>query len=270
MTRCAIIGHMAGGAHRAVSVVGAADDVAAQVSVDRTSPVPIYHQVAVQLEALIVAERLPPGARLANEIELADCLGVSRPTMRAAIGYLVDRGLLVRKRGVGTQVMRAQVNRSLALTSLHDDLLQAGRRPTTELLELTDHRAEPDVAAALAVESGTTVTKVCRLRSADGQPIAVLTNHLPRDLVRLDPRGLERHGLYELLRAAGVRIRIADQAVGAASATARQASLLGERRGAALLTMTRTAYDDEGLPVEFGNHVYRASAYRFSMTLVDR
>ncbi len=151
MTRCAIIGLMAGGVRR---LVGAADDVAAQVSVDRTSPVPIYHQVAVQLEALIVAERLPPGARLANEIELADRLGVSRPTMRAAIGYLVDRGLLVRKRGVGTQVMRAQVNRSLALTSLHDDLLQAGRRPTTELLELTDDRAAPDVAAALAVERG--------------------------------------------------------------------------------------------------------------------
>src|SRR3990170_4004234 len=125
--RCAIIGPMAGGPHRTASAVGAADVLAAHVSVDRTSPVPIYHQVALQLEALIVAERLPPGARLANEIDFADRLGVSRPTMRAAIGYLVERGLLVRKRGVGTQVVRAQVNRSLALTSLHDDLLHAGR-----------------------------------------------------------------------------------------------------------------------------------------------
>lgn len=258
---------MAGTARRRGGVVR---DLAAHVSVDRASPVPLYQQMAVQLERLIVAERLPPGVRLDNEIELADRLGVSRPTMRAAIGYLVDRGLLVRKRGVGTQVVRSQVNRSLELTSLYDDLLRSGRRPTTEVLELVTVPAGPDAAAALGIAAGEAVTKVARLRSADGRPIAVLTNVLPAGLAGLGVESLERHGLYELLRAVGVRIRIAEQTVGAAPATARQASLLEERRGAALLTMTRTAYDDEGRAVEYGSHVYRASAYRFSMTLVDR
>jgi DNA-binding GntR family transcriptional regulator len=248
----------------------AADDLAAHLSVDRDSPVPLHQQVAAQLEALIAANMLPPGVRLTNEVELADRLGISRPTVRTAIGHLVDRGLLVRKRGVGTQVVRAQLTRALELTSLHDDLVRAGRRPTTSVLALMETPAAPEVAAALRVPVGAPVVALRRLRCADGEPVALMTNHLPPGLVALNVDDLVGHGLYELLRAAGVRIRIADQSVGAASATAAQARQLGERRGAALLTMTRTAYDDEGRPVEYGSHLYRGSSYRFSTTLVER
>ncbi len=254
----------------ATSAPGVAGDLAAHLRVDRTSPVPLHQQVAAQLEGLIVGGRLPPGARLTNEVELAEVLGISRPTMRTAIAALVDRGLLVRKRGVGTQVVRAQLSRALELTSLHDDLLRAGRRPTTTVLGLAVSAAATDVADALGVAAGTEVTTLRRLRCADGEPIALMTNHLPVGLVTLHVDALVLHGLYDLLRAAGVRIRIAEQSVGAASATAAQARQLGERRGAALLTMTRTAYDDEGRPVEHGNHVYRGSAYRFATTLVER
>ena len=67
-----------------------------------------------------------------------------------------------------------------------------------------------------------------------------------------------------------MRIRIADQSIGAAAATAAQARQLGERRGAPMLTMIRTAYDDGGEPVEYGTHLYRGSAYRFATTLVSR
>ena len=246
------------------------DDLAAHLSVDRGSPVPLHHQVAVQLEAMIAAERLPAGARLTNEVELADRLGVSRPTVRTAIGSLVDRGLLVRKRGVGTQVVGARLDRPLALTSLHDDLVGVGRRPSTTVLELAETPAAPEVASALRVAAGSPVVLLRRLRSADGEPVAVMRNHLPVGLVGLDVAALESHGLYELMRAAGVRIRIAAQSVGAATATAAQARQLGERPGAALLTMRRTAYDDEGRPVEHGSHLYRGSRYRFSTTLVDR
>ena len=70
--------------------------------------------------------------------------------MRAAIGYLVDRGLLVRKRGVGTQVVRAQVDRPLELTSLHDDLRRGGRAPTTTVLELDEVPAGAEPARGAA------------------------------------------------------------------------------------------------------------------------
>ncbi len=91
---------------------------AALPQVDRNSPVPLYFQVAQQLEKLIESGELATGTRLENEIDLADQLGLSRPTMRRAIQYLVDRGLLVRKRGVGTQVLHAKVRRQVELSSL--------------------------------------------------------------------------------------------------------------------------------------------------------
>ncbi len=245
-------------------------DPLALVSIDRRSPVPLYFQVATELQRLIEDDALPTGSRLTNEIEMADRLGVSRPTMRRSIQYLVDRGLLVRKRGVGTQVVRAQVNRTLELTSLHDDLERAGRKPGTRVISVDQVAADAVVAAALELAESTVVWHVRRLRLADGEPIAVMSNYLPVPLVEVSAPLLEEHGLYELIRAAGVRIRIADQTIGATTATTGQARLLGERRGAALLTMSRTAYDDVGKPIEYGTHVYRASRYSFSLTLVER
>lgn len=244
--------------------------VAGQIMVDRNSPVPLYFQVAQELQRLIEHGELPAGSKLGNEIHLADDLGVSRPTMRRAIEYLVQRGLLVRKRGVGTQVVRAQVRRPLELTSLHDDLLGSGRRPRTRVLTLELLPAEEDVAAALGVPVGGDVVHLRRLRYADDEPIALMTNYLPPDLLDADVEELERRGLYDLLRAAGVHIHVADQSISARTATAAEARLLGESRNAALLTMTRTAYDDAGRPVEYGTHVYRASRYAFSLTLVER
>ena len=86
---------------------------APSLQVDRNSPVPLYFQVAQHLEHLIESGELATGTRLENEIDLADQLGLSRPTMRRAMQYLVDRGLLVRKRGVGTQVVNAKVRRKM-------------------------------------------------------------------------------------------------------------------------------------------------------------
>ena len=82
------------------------------VVVNRSSPVPLYFQVAEQIEGAIQGGQLAPGDRIANEVALADQLGLSRPTVRQAIQTLVDKGLLVRKRGVGTQVVNAPIRRT--------------------------------------------------------------------------------------------------------------------------------------------------------------
>lgn len=106
-----------------------ADATALGLGVDRSSPVPLHYQLAQQLEAAIADGRLAAGGLLGNEIELAARLGLSRPTVRQAIQSLVDKGLLVRRRGVGTQVLHSKVRRPLELSSLYDDLEAAGRHP---------------------------------------------------------------------------------------------------------------------------------------------
>lgn len=240
------------------------------VEVDRTSAVPLHVQVARQYERAIRSGDLRPGSRLDNEVRLAERLGLSRPTVRQAIGSLVDQGLIVRKRGVGTQVVHSQVRRPLQLTSLYDDLADAGAEPTTAVRSLGECPADDEVASALDVPSGTAVVRIERTRYAAGDPLALLTNFVPVDLLALSIEALQANGLYQLFRDRGVHLHLAKQQIGARDATAAEARELGERRGAALLAMTRVAYDTAGRAVEYGRHVYRASRYTFELTLVER
>jgi DNA-binding GntR family transcriptional regulator len=237
------------------------------IRVDRSSPVPLYFQVAQHLEHMIESGELPMGTRLENETDLADQLGLSRPTMRRAIEYLVGRGLLVRKRGIGTQVVHAKVTREVELTSLYDDLAKTGRAPSTRVVSFRTEPAPDALAVKLGIAAGTPAYVFERLRFADGEPLALMRNHVPAHLVELTAADLETQGLYNLLRANGVTMRIAKQAIGARAATAAEARALGEAKGAPLLTMERSAYDDQGRAVEHGHHLYRASRYSFDLTL---
>jgi DNA-binding GntR family transcriptional regulator len=239
----------------------------AALLVDRNSPVPLYFQVAQHLEQLIESGDLPTGTRLDNEFDLAGQFGLSRQTMRRAIEYLVDRGLLVRKRGVGTQVVHAKVRRQVELTSLYDDLAKTRRAPGTKVLSFAVGPADDTLAAELGIAAGTDVYVFERVRSAESEPLALMRNHVPASLLRLRPADLETRGLYELLRASGINPRLAKQSIGARAATAAEARALGEANAAPLLTMERWAYDDQGRAVEHGNHIYRASRYSFDLTL---
>jgi DNA-binding GntR family transcriptional regulator len=238
-----------------------------EVALDRGSPVPLYFQVATRLQEQIERGELPVGGRLENEVELADRLGVSRPTMRKAIGYLVERGMLVRRRGVGTQIVHPKVRRPVELTSLYDDLSKTGRQPRTEVRSLEVRAATDAVAEALGAPGGMDVTWIERIRYAGDEPLALMHNAVPVDVVALQVDDLEQRGLYEILRSAGHVPRIATQVVGAKAATAVEARLLGDARGAPMLTMTRTAWDESGRGVEYGAHLYRASRYSFELTL---
>ncbi|MFJ7332901.1 GntR family transcriptional regulator [Streptomyces sp. NPDC101116] len=239
-------------------------------ALDRGSPVPLYHQLAQQLEAAIERGALPPGNLLGNEVDLAVRLGLSRPTVRQAIQSLVDKGLLVRRRGVGTQVVHSQVRRPLELSSLYDDLEAAGQGPATEVVRNEPVPAPCDVAVALGVPEGGEVIVLDRLRLTHGRPVALLRNYLPASLPAFDSARLESTGLYRMLRSAGITLHSARQTVGARAATAQEASRLDEKEGTALLTMRRTAYDDTGRPVEYGTHIYRASLYTFDFQLLIR
>ncbi len=244
------------------------DSVIPPFSIDRGSPVPLYFQIAKHLEDSIVSGAIPPGTIFENEIALADQMGLSRPTMRRAMQHLVDKGLIVRRRGIGTRVIQPKVRRQLELTSLYDDLAGTGREPTTVVLGVETVEADEDLAEKLGIAEGEAVLRLDRLRSADDRPIARMTNFLPARLGTFDEDALASAGLYQLLRARGIQLHAATQTIGARTATTAEAKLLQESRGSALLTMQRITYDDHGIAVEFGSHLYAASRYAFEISLL--
>jgi DNA-binding GntR family transcriptional regulator len=240
------------------------------MDLERSGPIPLYFQVAKRIEQAIVDGELKPGSRLENEIALGERLGLSRPTVRRAIQELVDKGLLVRRRGIGTQVVHGQVTRGVELTSLFDDLLRTGKKPETRLLEASIVEADAKIAGVLSVDEGTPSLYLHRVRLAGGVPVAVMENWLPADFVDLSPTEIVDYGLYQLLRSRGVTMRVAKQRIGARKATNEEADLLEIDKHAALLTMDRTAFDNSGRAVEFGHHCYRPDLYSFEVTLVEK
>ena len=240
---------------------------AGAITIDRGSPVPLYFQLAQHFETAIRSGTLKAGARLDNEVELAERLGLSRPTVRAAFLYLANKGMVTRKRGAGTLVAKERIDRDVELTSLFDDLAASGRAPATQVLRNEVGHAPEHVARALQLPDGALVICLERIRFADGEPIALMHNYLPAALVHLTSDMLAEHGLYELLRASGIRLGSATQRMSAKNASAAEARVLKETRGAALMTMERIAYDEADRPVEFGQHLYRASRYAFTTSM---
>lgn len=237
------------------------------IALERNSPVPLYHQLAQSIEQAIADGTLAAGDRFENELSLTSRLGLSRPTARQAIQELVKKGLLVRKRGVGTQVVSSKFSRDERLTSLHDDLIRAGRTPSTVLLEYGWVDARDELADLEVAGSDSPMLRIRRLRLADCKPLAILTNYLPAWL-EVSEADVQHKGLYHCLRAQGVNLRIAHQRVGARLLDQEEAELLDESPPAACLTTVRAAFDDTGRFVEAGRHVYRASEYFIQASLV--
>lgn len=240
------------------------------MDLERSGPIPLYFQVSQKIEKAILSGELPAGSRLENEVALSERLGLSRPTVRRAIQDIVDKGLLVRRRGIGTQVVHGQVTRNVELTSLFDDLARSNKKPTTQVLAVEAVPADAKIAEVLSVDEGTPTLYIHRLRLADDVPMAVMENWLPEDFLDIDRDDLLQHGLYQVLRSRGVTIRVARQRIGARKSTNEEASLLEIDKNSPLLTMNRTAFDGSGRAVEFGHHCYRPDLYSFEVTLVEK
>ncbi|MGB3730441.1 GntR family transcriptional regulator [Microbacterium sp.] len=238
------------------------------LDLDRSGPVPLYYQVSNRLESAIRTGAIPAGARLENEIAIGKRLGISRPTVRRAIQEVVDKGLLVRRRGIGTQVVQSQVTRRVELTSLFEDLQTAEHHPTTRVLVCEVVSASTEVATGLGMAVGDDVFYLRRLRNTDGHPVAVLENYLPMEFSDITVDDLIDRGLYDIMRSRGVSIRVANQKIGARRAQADESTLLEIEKSAPVLTMERIAFDSSGKAVEYGHHCYRPDRYSFETTLV--
>lgn len=103
---------------------GVSESYIPDITLDRSSPVPLYFQISEPIAQLINSGALAADTRLEDELSMAARLHVSRPTARQALQRLVDRGLLTRRRGIGTIVSPRQVHRPMELTSLMRELVK--------------------------------------------------------------------------------------------------------------------------------------------------
>lgn len=228
-------------------------------NVSRASPVPLYHQVAEHLRALIASGELDAGEHLPNEITLAETFALSRPTMRQALDELVRDGLITRRRGVGTVVTPHHFRRTARLTSIYDDLLNAGRTPATKTLSVAVAEGPHDVAVTYGLGPDDRVVALERLRSADGVPLVLMRNWLPIRYAFLVSRDVD--SLYQAMRDRGDVPTTARKSITACAATSRHAELLNVRRGSPLLRVRHVGFAPDGRVLDIGDHLFRADEH---------
>ena len=241
-----------------------------RLQIDKALPTPAYLQLKSKLIHAIEGGDLPAGTALPSERELADKVGLSRMTVRRAFEELVSDKLVEQRQGSGTYVLGERleqpVDRVLGFT---DEVKNLGHKPGSRLLAAAKISAEVHVASALELDADSHILKITRLRTADGEPLAIQTSHLVPELLGLSLERLKRLG--SLYRAIEVQYKLrpqrARQTVSARMPTKREAHLLNMANQVPVLAQERLTFDGEGKPFEYVESAYRGDRYRMALDL---
>ena len=237
------------------------------ISVNKQSAIPYYHQVKEAVKILITGGDLNPGDMLPSEYRLSEQLGISRLVVHRAYRELVAEGLLIRRRAKGTFVAPL-MKRSFTLTgplfSMTEDLSLDALEPSNKILLQEVIEASEDIRNGLKLSEGVTVIHIHNLRMAMQLPFAIEDMYFSHDrfpaMVNLD---LNNRSVYITLeKVYDAQPQEALDLISAGSASIQEARLLGINKGAPVMRVIRTSTDRFGLPVEYSKIVFHAGRYQ--------
>jgi GntR family transcriptional regulator len=225
--------------------------------INRSSPLPYYHQLKQLLVQEITRRGLRPGDLLPGDHALCDTYDVSRTVVRQALTELEFEGVIERIKGKGTFVAQPKTAEGLvqSLTGLFEDVAARGGHLRSDVRTLRVVPADSHIAAELRIEPDTPVVLLERLRFVEELPWVLTVTHLPHDLVPgLEYEDLTNQSLYALLENRyGVRL---------------VRGALEIPVGAAVLTLRSLSVDADDRPVESFVAYHRGDRSRFEVDLV--
>jgi len=216
---------------------------------------PVYQVIAGDITDQIKQGTLQPGERLDSELRLAERYGVSRMTLRQALGELESHGLLVRRHGSGTFVSESRPRHHLSpLGAFHEDVGVDEGEIETRLLVQDVVAPVGEVLSELRLAGGQKAAHVVRLRLVKGKPVALQESWIPYIAApSLARDGLVEGSLYRTLKErAGIEVLSAEQTVLAAVVDAEAADLLKIARGSPVMKIHRVSRASGGSPIEVG------------------
>ncbi len=262
-------------------LTGAALDIASHITGSRIA-VTIHAQptlpeggkarrVYLSLRDEITNGTLAPGTRLPGEHKLADSFDVSRITIRRALDALALDGLIEKRAGSGSVVLRRSDDEqriAADFATLIPQLVEMDRTTTARLLSFSYTKASEAVAKALGLDAGEKVQTAVRVRSFGDQPFSHLTTHVPEGIAEsYGEADLATQPLFRLLERSGVAVDSAHQSVSAALAVPNVAEALNISVGSPLLFVQRVVRDESGRGVEYLSALYRPDLFRLEMRL---
>lgn len=226
-----------------------------------------YEMVRNWISERISSGEFASGGQLPSEHDVMAQFGVSRVTARQAFDALRQAGLVEARRGKGYFVRRLRANASLErLQGFGEMMAPFGVDTHSDVLELLEVPATPEVAEALEIDTGITVTRLSRARRAGPTVVSLDISHYPLDLGRrLMLLDLAHEDVYLLMeQQMGVELGYADVVLDVAPADTRHAQFLDVETSAPVLRLRRITLDNSGRRLAFERIYARLDAMSFS------
>jgi GntR family transcriptional regulator len=232
----------------------------------------LTRQVGNFIRTALSNGELKPGDMLPTEEELCAAFDVSRPTVRQAIGVLVEEGLLARVRGKGTFVCERKIRRRMEqVYSFSHEMRQLGKEPSSKLMDVTTVKIEkvPSARGVLCLASpDEPIYRIYRIRKADGEPMLLETTYIPSHyLPNLQACQLETQSLYDMLCAGGTYPARAEETYECVMIRKNDANLLGLEKPAPGFLIERIAMSTSGEAYELTRSLMRGDRSKLVVTL---
>ncbi|PZM14120.1 phosphonate metabolism transcriptional regulator PhnF [Rhizobium tubonense] len=238
--------------------------------VDRNSGSALWHQIGEVLAAEIAAGTLAGGERLPTEPQLMERFGVSRFTVRQALGHLEARGLVRAEQGRGTFVHKGMLDYTLSKkTRFSRNLMEQGFEPGGELLIHEIIPAPARVALRLGLPDGALVIHRRGVMTADGVPVELGDTFYPADrfpdfdMVRLEhptiTASLATYGITDYDRQS--------TEIEARMPNAEEARLLRQPKSLPIFVVLKVDADKDGRPIAYAESFWSAERVTFKVDL---
>jgi GntR family transcriptional regulator len=223
-----------------------------------------------QIQSEIEAGKYPPGEPLPSADELAAALEASEEEVEEALVELIYEGYLERVRAEPPEAVRVpgyELWGTLGgIHSITQDARKKGQEPGTEVQRFDILPVWPSVAARLALDEGDEVIIMERLRTADGEPIAIETSYLPAKFMpgvnkeMFESGGAGQSSFAVMQKKYGLKPHRATDELTVTAIEEREAGLLGMEPGTPILLRFRITYSDEGVPIKCSRALWKLKA----------
>ena len=238
--------------------------LASRLSMD--SDIPLYTQLVGIIKQNISSGELNVGDLLPSEAELCRTMGISRNTVRQAIGELEEEGLVVRKRGKGTFVADPNARGKCVRYSFTTEISSMGKVPSSTMVDFGIIVPPPEISRKMQLQEGVTVYCFTRVRNVDGEPLILETSYYPQYIYpNLTRDMLQTHSFYSLLYHVGIVPFAADESYEAVTLEDSCAALLGVPSGSCAFFHQRLTRTEDGRIYEYTRSYIRGDRVRLDV-----
>lgn len=237
---------------------------------NRNSAIPLYYQIKLKLLESIENGDFTVGKLLPTELELMEKYSVSRATVRRVMQDLEKDGYINRTAGKGTFVIRTKISRGLTyLTSFTEDMKRLKKNVSSKIIQFQTIIPPSSIAEKLGLSDDVPLIYIYRLRSVDGEPVAINISYLnlPSGITITEEELNSLGSIYALLERKSIPPMESDRTIEAIEANEERAKILKIKIGSPLLMVEGVVYSYNQHPIEYHQVISVGKRYKYNIHL---